>query len=321
MLDEFYQRLSAARPFLRWVGGKQLFVARYGHVLPTPRNRYFEPFLGSGAVFFHLQRRLGRPLEAVLGDVNVPLVRSYFGVRADSGRVAEALIKLKRGFDDAATPADYYYALRNRFNEQLPSPDAALFIFINRTCWNGLYRVNKRGQFNVPIGRLKGELMLPTENDLVNVAASLARVKLKASNWDTTISSARPGDFIFLDPPYFSDLDKGDTKYQRSRFGLREHRLLATRLANLSKRGVDFVLTNSSEQDMRDLYRRHGLGVTTVLVPRSVSGKIDQRRPVEELIVVPPARLSEWQQAAATVTADIDPSFEVDLQVEQTSLA
>lgn len=298
LFDEVYDQLARARPFLRWVGGKQTFVARFGSVLPQVAGRYFEPFLGSGTVFFYLQRRQGRPLEAVLGDVNVPLVKTYLAIRDDPQGVARRVADLAADFRAADDQSAYYYERRSQYNASLPTPDPALFIFLNRSCWNGLYRVNRRGQFNVPLGRLRTGLMAPSADDLVAVSAALVRARLRAAAWETTISTARAGDFIFLDPPYYSDTNRDDTKYQRWGFGMGEHERLASRLASLCHRGVDFVLTNSAEPEMRTLYEKAGLGVTLVEMPRSVSGKIDRRQPSVELVVTPPARLAFWRSAS-----------------------
>jgi DNA adenine methylase len=307
LLGEFYEQVSTARSFLRWVGGKQTFVARFGHVLPPVAGRYFEPFLGSGAVFFYLQRRHGRPLEAVLGDVNLPLVRTYMGVREDPAAVAEEIAVLATRFAQAEDRAAFYYQIRDQYNASLPNPSPALFVFLNRTCWNGLYRINQRGQFNVPFGRPKVDVVFPSGAEFERAAAALVRAKLKAAGWETSISKAGRGDFLFLDPPYYSDIVRGDAvKYQRWRFGLREHEKLASRLRALADRGADFVLTNSAEQVMHDLYASKGLSAIVVEMPRSVSGKISERNPARELIVTPPRSAELWLEVARGRMLDLD---------------
>lgn len=288
LLGDLYDRVAAARPFLRWAGGKSTFVTRLGPLLPDVAGRYFEPFLGSGAVFFYLQARHGRPLEAVLGDTNRPLIRAYLAIRNDPDLVAQELGKLAAAYEEAPDRAAFYYSMRTRYNSQLPSPDAALFIFLNRTCWNGLYRVNRSGQFNVPFGRSRSEASyFPSEGMLISVSGALVRARLKSSSWESTIVGARRGDFVFLDPPYFSEVEKDDMKYRHRSFGLDSHEALASRMRLLADRDVSFVLTNSAEREMVELYSDHNLQADVVKMPRVISSKTGERRAVSELVVTP----------------------------------
>src|SRR4051794_28273808 len=135
LLGEWYGRVNAAKPFLKWAGGKFLFLTRYGNLIPPFEGRYFEPFLGSGATFFHVQRRLGRPVDSVLGDLNAQLVRMYVEVKERPEEVAAALAAVQEDYDAAEDKSVFYYEVRERYNEALPSPAAADFIFLNRTCW------------------------------------------------------------------------------------------------------------------------------------------------------------------------------------------
>src|SRR5436305_4534672 len=286
-MDDWYERVSAARPFLRWVGGKQAFLARLGTLLPPVAGTYYEPFLGSGAVFFHLQRVHGRPLEAVLGDSNLQLVQTFDAVRAEPSKVYNALGVLQDEYSAADDKAKFFYRMRDAYNAELPATDSAKFIFLNRTCWNGLYRVNQLGRFNVPYGRPKRERVIPELEELKNAGAALIRAKLRASSWENTIAKAKPGDFVFLDPPYYSDIERDDRKYRARIFTLANHERLAERLRNLADRGIDFILTNSAEPVMLDLYASHNLSVRIVDMPRSISTKVKERVAAPELVVTP----------------------------------
>ena len=286
-MDDWYERVSAARPFLRWVGGKQAFLARLGSLLPPVAGTYYEPFLGSGAVFFHLQRVQGRPLEAVLGDSNLQLIQAFDAVRADPSKVYDALGVLQDEYSAAADKAAFFYRIRDSYNEELPATDPAKFVFLNRTCWNGLYRVNQLGRFNVPYGRPKRDRVIPELEELKNAGAALIRAKLRASSWENTIAKAKSGDFVFLDPPYYSDIEREDRKYRARSFTLANHERLAERLRNLADRGIDFILTNSAEPVMVDLYASHELSVRTVDMPRSISTKVKERFAAPELVVTP----------------------------------
>jgi DNA adenine methylase len=290
LLGELYSRIVSAKPFIKWAGGKFLFLTRYGNLFPPFEGRYFEPFLGSAATFFHIQRRLGRPVEAVLSDQNAQLIRIFKAVKDDPESVSESLESNQAAFCLSEDKSSFFYGVRDRYNASLPAPSAADFIFLNRTCWNGLYRVNRQGKFNVPYGAPKNDRVVPTSLELSNASAALVRARLRATSWENAISQVRPGDFVFLDPPYYSDLlkDRG-TKYRIQQFDLGEHERLARRLEDLAHRGIDFLLTNSGEREMLDLYASHGLTVNVFHMPRNISSKTDERAiPVPELLVSPP---------------------------------
>lgn len=278
--------LSRAKPFLRWAGGKQQFLFRHAAMLPSFTGTYFEPFLGAGSVFFHLTRREDRPFASRLGDVNRHLVQTFIDLREDPESVYEQLVVLQAGYEAARDKAEFYYQVREIHNLRHPKTKAADFIFLNRTCWNGLYRVNRQGKFNVPYGAPKSNVVIPDRQTLINASAALANAKIRCTSWQSTIALAEPGDFVFLDPPYYSDVVRGDSKYQvKDRFGLREHEELAKALQGLAVRGIDFLLTNSAETEMVNLYRDHGLRVEFTMIPRAISSRVDQRASAPEIIV------------------------------------
>jgi len=289
LLDEWHDRASAASPFVKWAGGKRLFLTRFGEKVPVPQGQYIEPFLGSGAVFFHVCRRAGQPVPARLGDANSALVETYLQVREDPDRVWDTLHTLIAGFKAAEDRRAFYERTREHYNCLLPRVDGGHFIFLNRTCWNGLYRVNQRGEFNVPLGKVaeSRHLRFPSGDDLVNAAVALSEAKLRATSWEHTVSLAEPGDFVFLDPPYFSDWVRDDLKYSAKIFGPAEHAKLADEAVRLARRGIAFLLTNSAEREMIELYESRGLATTVVGVPRAINSNIGARGAVRELLVTP----------------------------------
>jgi DNA adenine methylase len=291
-LREWHDRVGHARPFLRWAGGKQLFLQRYSALVPNFQGRYLEPFLGSGAMFFYIMRSHLRPPESYLGDTNRHLIRCFIEIRDDPIGVHERLQVLKAGFEAAGDQANFYYQVREAHNSKHPRTDAATFIFLNRAGWNGLYRVNKGGMFNVPFGPPKRGLKLPGEDDLLSASAALARAQLRATRWENTIAMAEQGDFVYLDPPYFSELLKEDRsvegKYHKRPFTLRDHGRLAQACANLASRGVQFLLSNSAEPEMLSLYERHGLTVAEIAMPRSINSKGDQRAAAARELIAGP---------------------------------
>lgn len=245
-------------------------------------------------MFFYLCRTLPMPPRARLGDTNRQLIETFLAVRDSVDEVNAGLAELQRAYDAADDKRAFYYELRDRYNARKGHVDAALFIFLNRTCWNGLYRVNREGDFNVPYGAPKTSHVIPRAEDLINASSALAQAELRATSWQNTVAYAQPGDFVFLDPPYYSDVVGEDTrtKYGVRPFGLREHQELARALVELHQRGVNFLLTNSGEPEMAELYSGYGLTVHLVQVPRPINSRAERRGdPVPELIVTPPRDL------------------------------
>lgn len=180
---------AVVHPFLKWAGGKRWFVQSLAGLLPSTYRRYIEPFLGSAAVFFHM-----KPAAALLSDSNPDLMNAYAVVREAPIKIAQ-LLNIHHSRHGPA----YYYRMRST-HFSCPIERAACFIYLNRTCWNGLYRVNRQGAFNVPIGT-KPSVLLPTDN-FPAVSALLARAFLEVADFAQIIARPESGDFIFADPPY-----------------------------------------------------------------------------------------------------------------------
>ncbi len=275
-----------ARPFLRWAGGKQRWISSNNSFIPKFSGQYIEPFLGGGSVFFYLARTEMRPFEAWLGDQNLQLVKTYLSIRNSPDEVIDALGSMGAAYKAASDKRRFFEAVRNRFNDSLPNVRPEEFIFLNSTCWNGLWRTNAKGRFNVPFGAPKNDDVLPTPVEIRAASAALQSARIRATSWETLLGSASAGDFVFLDPPYFSDHKRGaQAKYGVETFSLGAHERLAETVVSLKRRGVQFVLTNSAEPELVSMYRSKGLVVHQVQVPRAISSKIDERQPVGELIV------------------------------------
>lgn len=288
LLDDWYAQIAHARPFLKWAGGKSAFIVRYSKIFPAFDGKILEPFLGGGAVFFFLVRKSKRLGRAVLGDLNRDLIKTFEQVRDQPEDVWRRLELMREEFKSASDKAAYYYSIRDLANNSRPRTDAAVFIFLNKTCWNALYRVNRDGRFNVPFGAPKGELLNLDRRAFFAASAALQQAQFRATSWENVVAMAEPGDFVFLDPPYFSDLATDDIKYGFREFSARDHDLLAQAAQNLAHRNIAFVLTNSGEAQMESLYQRLGLKVQRVRIPRYINSNINERTAVDELIVTPP---------------------------------
>ncbi len=200
--------LRDVHPFVKWAGGKGQLLPELNKMIPNQFNTYFEPFLGGGAMFFYLVSRGMKFNNAYLSDTNIELITAYKVIKVNPKGVIELLqtydIEYKKYPPDSEQRREYYYRLRDTRNMIELSSDikiAARFIALNRTCFNGLYRVNKKGEFNVPPGEYKNPLICDC-NNLKNVSNALARATILADDYRNVTQNAQKGDFIYLDPPY-----------------------------------------------------------------------------------------------------------------------
>jgi DNA adenine methylase len=237
-------RLS--EPFLKWAGGKRWLIQRFPDLIPSDIQNYFEPFLGSGAVYFHV-----RPFGGTISDLNEDLVATYLALRDDPNAVKTALEKHSKKHSD-----EYYYEVRAS-KPTKTSSRAARLIYLNRTCWNGLYRVNKKGQFNVPRGT-KNSVLLPSD-DFTAVSAQLKSINIDCCDFETTIERADEGDFAFIDPPYTVKHNmNGFLKYNQSIFSWDDQIRLSKAIVRARERGVRLLVLNANHSSIRDLYRNVG---------------------------------------------------------------
>jgi DNA adenine methylase len=233
-------------PFLKWPGGKRWLIASHPELLKAPSGSYIEPFLGGGAVFFWLE-----PERALLADLNQRLIDCYGAIKNQWREVWGILKRHQRLHKQS-----YYYDERSR-RRRSQAERAAQFIYLNRTCWNGLYRVNLDGEFNVPIGT-KSSVVFDTD-DFERIAERLARVELCAQDFEQTIAAAGPGDFVFADPPYTVRHDlNGFLKYNENIFSWEDQMRLHTALLGAKSRGARILLMNANHSSVRELFKDLG---------------------------------------------------------------
>jgi DNA adenine methylase len=268
-----------ARPVLKWAGGKTQIVDRILSLLPPQIGTYFEPFVGGGAVFFALAAA-GRFRRAVIGDRNPDLLCVYRALQKDAESVIGALSELEYSESE-------YYRVRASKPRAL-ARRAARVIYLNKTGYNGLYRVNRSGEFNVPFGRYENPTICDAQN-LRAVAQALSSVEIVESDFAASCMRARPGDALYLDPPYVPlSRTANFTAYDRHPFDLGEHARLAEAFASLLERGVDAVLSNSDTPETRALYRK--FQIARVLVARPINSRTSGRGRIPEILVSARAR-------------------------------
>jgi len=267
---------TAAAPVLKWAGGKRQIVKQILERLPEHISTYYEPFVGGGAVFFELYNR-ARFDRAVIGDKNPELVNVYRALKEDVNAVIRALKRLKDKHSE-----EHYYQVR----ATIPASDtarAARVLYLNKTGFNGLYRVNRSGQFNVPFGRYD-EPKIVNEPRLRAAAEALADVEIVNEDFEVLAKRARPGDAVYFDPPYLPVSDTAAfAEYYADKFGIDQHRRLAKVFDSLSKKGVAAVLSNSDTPVTRGLFEKHNLQI--VSVRRAINSVASRRGGVGEILV------------------------------------
>ena len=269
---------ATAEPIVKWPGGKSRLLAELVARLPPTWGRYFEPFAGGAALFFRLA-----PRRAVLSDLNADLMATYRAIIDDLDGVERWLQRYR-----AAHSSAHYYATRTQWNTRRAAwsatKRAATFIYLNKTCFNGLWRVNRAGEFNVPVGRYTN----PTIYSPAALRAArdvLARAELRTGDYREALRDATAGDLVYLDPPYHPvSATSSFTSYTPGAFSADDQRALAETARALVARGCHVVLSNSNARFIRTLYA--GFRIDRVSCSRSINSVGDRRGGVIELVVV-----------------------------------
>jgi DNA adenine methylase len=263
---------TGPKPFLKWAGGKTQLIGQFSPLIPRKFGRYYEPFVGGGAVFFAL-----RPRNALLSDVNGELIDCYQAIRDNVDAVIAALKQHR--YDK-----DYFYQIRSLAPSTLTLPErAARTIFLNRTGFNGLYRVNSRGQFNVPFGRYANPTICD-ERNLRACSLALKGARLTVEDFEQAVCAADHGDFVYFDPPYVPVSDTSYfTSYTPGGFGWNEQQRLASVFAKLAERGIRVMLSNSDVPALRELYA--GFRIDRVEATRSINCDSRRRGKIGEVVV------------------------------------
>jgi DNA adenine methylase len=269
---KLHEQKIRAKPFLKWAGGKGAILESIFDCFPQRFKSYHEPFVGGGAVFFGLQ-----PKKAVLSDINAELINVYKTISDDVDGLIRQLRRYKVSEDD-------FYKVRARDPKRLSVVgSAARTVFLNRTCFNGLYRVNKKGKFNAPYGRYTNPKVCNEEN-LRACSEALQDVEIIHQNALEVTQRVSKGDLVYFDPPYDPVSSTASfTSYTAQGFGREEQEALAEVFASLVRRKVNVVLSNSNTPFIQKLYK--GFKIKEVFVRRAINSRADRRGPVSEVLV------------------------------------
>jgi DNA adenine methylase len=266
-----------ATPVVKWVGGKTKLLPELLSRMPKTFGRYFEPFIGGAAMFFRLA-----PERAVIADVNPDLIALYTTLARDPNAVIKKLVQHRANHDET-----HYYATREKWNQNhlqwSNAERAATFIYLNKTCFNGLWRVNRSGDFNVPIGRYTDPpICVP---DALRAASTvLARAEIRHADYQAAIEDAKAGDFIYFDPPYDPiNSTSSFTSYTAGDFGPADQKMLAATAKQLIDRGCKVMLSNNDTPFVRSLYK--GLRIDKVKCSRAINSNAAKRGEVDELVM------------------------------------
>lgn len=262
---------DTVQPFLRWAGSKRKQLPILSRFWNADFKRYVEPFMGSACLFFNLQ-----PKKALLSDINNDLIRTFLAVRDHPQAVSNRLAKIPVGESS-------YYSIREELLADMDAVEAAArFIFLNRFCFNGLYRTNKAGRFNVPYGS-EGTHRIPSSSELRSVATVLRTCTIKYLDFEKTLEMTKPGDLVYLDPPYAVGNRRVFHQYGPSSFGLHDLQRLSDCLNVMDKRGVKFVLSYAMCPEAAEFFSRWSH--REIYVQRNIAGFADQRRLAGEVLI------------------------------------
>ena len=263
--------------FVKWVGGKKQLIKQFKPFFPKKIDRYLEPFVGGGAILFHILKNYN-PKEVFIFDTNEELINTYRIIKKDVKNLIKELKKLK-----SLHNKENYYKIRAKDPKLLsPLKRASRFIYLNKTCFNGLYRVNLNGGFNVPIGSYKNPLICP-EEDLKEIAKLLKKVKIIKSGFEKCIEFAKKGDFIYFDPPYYPLKKSSFTTYTKDKFLDKEQEQLGEIFNKLDKKGCKIMLSNSDSQFIKKIYKNYKISFVEATRMINCDGK--NRGKIKEIVV------------------------------------
>ena len=265
--------VSDAKPFLKWAGGKGRLFGKLQKFFPDSYNRYFEPFVGGGAIFFYLN-----PEKAIINDLNQELINLYEKIRDHPEELIIKLDKLQPKVDSKG------FFLEIRAKVPRNKLDLAVrTIYLNRTCYNGMYRVNSSGEFNVPFGDM-GNPRLYEKKNILACSKVLQRTTILIGDYNKLIRRIRKNNFVYLDPPYVPLSDTAHfTSYTSEKFGMKQQKELLKFCEKIDKKGSLFLLNNSETEFTKKLYEQYNCD--TIKAARNVAAKSASRAPVNELVV------------------------------------
>lgn len=284
MLKQEYKVLSSVpKPFVKWAGGKRQLLPIITSHIPKKFENYFEPFLGGGAVFFHLLSQ-DKKTKWFISDLNSDLILSYIIIR---DKVKDLISELEiHSVNYFKNPSTYYYKIRES-NPKKDVEKVSRLLFLNKTCFNGLYRVNSKGRFNVPLGKYVNPNIVNEKNFLaVSEVLQSKEISIKCQDFEDAIKNTSAGDFVYLDPPYQPISTTANfTSYTDNDFNYDDQKRLYTKFNDLDKRGVKVLLSNSKSKEILRLFKEFSDGIIEINANRFINSVSQRRTGHSELLI------------------------------------
>jgi len=281
--QQYGQILVTPKPFVKWAGGKRQLIPTLNQNLPDSFGTYFEPFLGGGALLFHmLTERNGQ--KCSISDLNSDLVLSYITIRDRIDGLITSLKNHERNYQKDSK--SYYYSVR-KSNPRSAIEKTSRLLFLNRTCFNGLYRVNSKGKFNVPLGKYTNPNIVNEENlRAVSSILQASKVSIKCRDFEAVLSDAKKGDLVYFDPPYQPVSTTANfTSYTNKNFSFDDLNRLAELCNNLDAKGCKVLLSNSDSDDVSELFSKKPWKVSKIQANRSINSDSKKRTGHFELLI------------------------------------
>jgi len=266
--------------FLKWPGGKRRLISQLELYFPKKIKTYYEPFMGAASIFFYIKQKYN-PQFCVISDINKDLVEAFIDVRDNSKKLLKQLKLFKKNHSK-----EFYYLTRKRFNQNKfrNEKKSAAFIYLNKTCYNGMYRVNSNGKFNVPLGRYKDQEIFNEEN-LLFASELLQGVKIVCQDYRKILSNLKKGDFVYLDPCYDPLKKTSFVNYTPGRFKLEDREDLFRFMIESRKRGASLMLSNNNLELVKEMYLEQKFKINILFAARSINSNPLQRGKISELLI------------------------------------
>lgn len=275
-----------AKPFVKWVGGKGKLIPDLENFFPKKFNNYFEPFVGGGALFFYLTQSRSIP-SASINDINPKLIITYNEIKNNPKKLILLLKKIELKYKKLSQEKQkiFFYEIRGKYNKNNLDKlnTTAYLIFLNKTCFNGMYRENSKGEYNIPFGDQKNPTICDEENILA-VSKCLKNTEITNLSFEKAVNKCKKGDFVYFDPPYYPiNTTSNFTGYSKSTFGQKQQEKLADVFKKLAKRGCFVMLSNSNTTFIKDLYKNFHINYLDAA--RSINSKGSKRGKIKEIVV------------------------------------
>lgn len=272
-----------ARPFLKWVGGKGRLVPQLAQYFPEKYDEYYEPFVGGGAVYFSLNSKISH-----INDLNKVLIGLYKIIRDEPDSLIAELTILQSEYLNCKSldkKKEYFLKKRNLFNsiETVTLEKTALLIFLNKTCFNGMYRENSKGEFNIPFGKHETPTICDVSN-ILNVSKTLRHTSITSKSYEKAVAKAKVGDFVYFDPPYHPiNATSSFTSYHADGFNEEDQKKLCELFGELAKRGCKVMLSNSDTPLINEIYKKYN--IHKIYAARNINANGEKRGKITEVVI------------------------------------